>query len=133
MADSEYERFVNGEVNAFGLDFEAAPLGSVEVRDDGDSICYTKWGGWHWQAEGGDRSAALRRLESRLDRLNPFDGFDTDWGDPGHTAGDFDEAIPEGMRALMEEWNRENERRETELLDIANDLVHRSRQFERRS
>jgi hypothetical protein len=72
-----------------------APQVEVEIRIEPSTHRHAEWGGWHWQAEGVDRAQAERRLRVRLGRLTPFDGFDTDWGDPGYKIGDLDQTIAE--------------------------------------
>jgi hypothetical protein len=71
---------------------------------------YAAWGGWHWEAEGVNEEDARRRLGSRLSLLNPFEGWDTDYGDPGYLLGELDPAIPKDTRKRMvshDKWRQE--------------------------
>ncbi len=96
----ERELFVAGEAELL-YDDMGEPVGVVDVRASETVTCWAEWGGWCWEAEGTTRANALRRLEARLMHLNPFDGADTDWGEPGHQLGSLDSRIPEAIRARM--------------------------------
>jgi hypothetical protein len=114
---NEYERFIEGTEDSYTVDLGDS-VGEVEIRAEPSALCYLEWGGWHWQAEGVDRAQAERRLRDRLRRLAPFDGFDTDWGDPGYKIGDLDPTIAGKTRELMEAWVREYERWQAERMDF---------------
>lgn len=103
--DENREPFLTQEIDAF-LDDMGDPVGTVSVHANETVTCWTEWGGWQWQAEATTRENALRRLEARLMRLNPFDGADTDWGDPGHQLGALDSRIPESVREQMQDVSR---------------------------
>jgi hypothetical protein len=108
------EQLVNGETLGAVMYDPGWDFGNVEISIDGTEVAWADWGNWHWQAEGTDRERALGRLEDRLSRLDPFDGFDTDWGDPGYKLVDgepIDERIHEDTRQRMERWNSEYVRR----------------------
>jgi hypothetical protein len=127
---SDLDSFINDETDIVITDLDDL-VGPVEIREwTHGATCYTRWGGWHWQADGGDRLTAWRRLTDRLSRLNPFDGFDTDWGEPGWRVEELDDRIPEAMRDLMLEWDQYHEQRESDLVGVANDIVRRSRAAE---
>jgi hypothetical protein len=83
------------------------PVGTVAIHASETSTCWTEWGGWGWQAKGPSREVAQRRLEARLMHLNPFDGADTDWGEPGSQVGPLDPRIPKTVRQRMREVSRE--------------------------
>lgn len=94
----EYEEFTNEQRDSITIDVE--PWGPVEVQ--AVVVLHAYVGGWRWEAHGGDRAQALRRLEERLHRLSPFYGSDTDWGLPGEASdGELAEAIPIHIRKRM--------------------------------
>jgi hypothetical protein len=105
MQDPEQERFLKGDVDSFLAEF-SAPVGQIKVTAEKVVTCSAEWGGWHWQAEGGSRDVALRRLFSRIDQLDPFSGSDTDWGEPGDQTDQLDDAIPPEMKARMRDWTK---------------------------
>jgi hypothetical protein len=98
--EHEYEEFTTKRRDSITVEVE--PWGSVEVQAVEEVVVHADVGGWRWDARGGDRAQALRRLQERLHRRSPFFGADTDWGPPGEASGDeLAEAIPLHVRKWM--------------------------------
>jgi hypothetical protein len=100
--EDEYTEFIQGRRDAY--DAEVEPWGSVEVKEAEHVTLYADIGGWHWEARGVDRAAALRHLEERLSGPlpDPFIGSMSDYGPPGWSNGDsWTEAIPAHTRERM--------------------------------
>jgi len=113
-----WEPFLNEEQDNFRIDLDDGS--GVDARGEEMTTCYAEWGGWRWEASGGDRFAASGRLADRLTRKDPFMGVD--WGDPGTLTGDaedLDPTIPEDIRKRMVEYHELRERCEHELFVFA--------------
>ncbi len=103
--DDEYTEFIQGRTDVYVAEVE--PWGSVEVRQAEHVTVYADVGGWHWEARGVDRAAALRRLEERLSGPlpDPFLGSTSDYGPPGQSNGDsWTAAIPVHIRERMRKY-----------------------------
>ena len=114
-ADEEAELYI--EVSEAG---RGEPFGSLQMRTeqvDDRYVCRAEWGGWHWRAEGYDRTSAQRRLGDRLARLDPFQHADSDWGHPGHQVGPLEESIPPRTRQRMRESTQREARSAVGLLE----------------
>jgi hypothetical protein len=110
--------FLNGEENHFSIDLEDG--GRADAWGEEMTTCYADWGGWRWEAWGGDRVSASGRLADRLRRKNPFMGVD--WGEAGILSGndeDLDPTIPENIRKRMVEYHNVRERYEQELFRLS--------------
>lgn len=99
----EYADFVEERRDSYTDEIE--PWGSVEVEPLPGVSLYATAGGWKWEARGDSRKDALRRLETRMRHLNPFEATDTDWGPPGEATGDpLAKVIPAQTRKRMRDY-----------------------------
>lgn len=76
---------------------------------NGDVVAFTEWGGWLWTAWAVmSDDDAIRRLETRLSRLAPFEGEDSDWGPIGCSTGEpLDQGLSEADQRDMLEVHAE--------------------------
>ena len=106
---NDNESFIEGTEDSYTVDL-GDPVGEVEIRGGAFRALLPRVGLLALASGGSGPGAGRAETQGSAAAAHSFDGFDTDWGDPGYKAGDLNPIIPEKTRELMEAWVREYER-----------------------